>query len=105
MKSRLPGTLVAAAIVLFGSSLSAQSNREGSPPAEVKSHGAELRQVLATEAAARLGINPSESSRMPEASAVPVQKEPGKWSSLIFLGIVLLAVTLLFVAGLSPSLG
>ncbi|HUR91187.1 MAG TPA: hypothetical protein VMY38_00790 [Gemmatimonadaceae bacterium] len=94
MKRHMRASLVAiAAFSLMSSPLAAQSAREGSPPAEVKTDGAKATQVLATEAAARLGISRSESAVDAKAPAMQQQSQTMKW--IIILGVAVLAAILI----------
>ena len=94
MKRHTRASLIAlAAFSLIGSPLAAQSARAGSPPAEVKRDGAQATQILATEAAARLGISRSEASAELKAPAMQQRSETMKW--LIILGVAVLAAVLI----------
>ncbi len=94
MKRHTRASLIAlAAFSLIGSPLAAQSAREGSPPAEVKRDGAQATQILATDAASRLGINRGEASADLKAPAMQQQSETTKW--LIILGVAVLAAVLI----------
>lgn len=94
MKRHMRASLVAlAAFSLMGSPLAAQSARAGSPPAEVKADGATATRVLATEAAARLGISRSEAAVDAKAPAMQQQSETMKW--IIILGVAVLAALLI----------
>lgn len=94
MKRHMRASLIAvAAFSLMGSPLAAQSAREGSPPAEVRNNGAKATQVLATEAAARLGISRAEAAANANAAAMQQQSETMKW--LIILGVAVLAAVLI----------
>jgi hypothetical protein len=94
MKRHMRASLVAvAAFSLMGSPLAAQSAREGSPPAEVRTDGAQATQVLATEAAARLGISRAEAAANAKAPAMQQQSETMKW--IIILGVAVLAALLI----------
>ena len=94
MKRHMRASLVAmAAFSLMGSPLAAQSAREGSPPAEVKTDGAKATQILATETAARLGISRSEAAVDAKAPAMQQQSETMKW--IIILGVAVLAAILI----------
>lgn len=90
MKTNLRAALVIAAIFALGSPVSAQSAREGSPPAEVKRDGAQATQVLATEGAARLGISRSETAREANDAAMQTQGQMVRW--IVIGAVVLLAV-------------
>ena len=93
MKRHTRTSLIAlAAFSLIGSPLAAQSAREGSPPAEVKRDGAQTTQILATEAAARLGISRSEAAADAKAPVMQ-QGETMKW--IIILGVAVLAAILI----------
>lgn len=94
MKRHIRASLVAvAAFSLLGSPLAAQSARNGTPPAEVKVDGARATQVLATEAASRLGISRSEAAADAKAPAMQAQSETMKW--IIILGVAVLAAVLI----------
>ena len=94
MKRHMRASLIAvAAFSLMGSPLAAQSAREGSPPAEVRTDGAKATQVLATEAAARLGISRAEAAANAKAPAAMQQSETMKW--IIILGVAVLAAILI----------
>lgn len=94
MKRHMRASLIAvAAFSLMGSPLAAQSAREGSPPAEVKIDGAKATQVLATEAAARLGISRAEAAADAKAPAMQQRSETMKW--IIILGVAVLAALLI----------
>lgn len=94
MKKHTRASLIAvAAFTLLASPLAAQSAREGSPPAEVKRDGAQVTHVLATEAAARLGVSRVESKEMVNAAAAEQQSETMKW--IIILGVAVLAAVLI----------
>lgn len=90
MKRHMRAALIAAAIFALGSPLSAQSVRDGSPPAEVKRDGAQATQTLTTEAAARLGITRSETAREENAAAMQTQGQMVRW--IVIGAVVLLAV-------------
>jgi len=94
MKSHMRASLIAvAAFSLLGSPLAAQSARAGSPPAAVKVDGAQATQVLATEAASRLGISRAEAAADAKAPAMQQQSETMKW--IIILGVAVLAAILI----------
>lgn len=94
MKRHMRASLIAvAAFSLIGSPLAAQSARQGSPPAEVKRDGAQATQVLATEAAARLGVSRAEAAADVKAPAMQQQSETMKW--IIILGVAVLAAILI----------
>ncbi|MCR4338846.1 MAG: hypothetical protein NUW01_03050 [Gemmatimonadaceae bacterium] len=94
MKRQMRVSLIAvAAFTLVASPLAAQSAREGSPPAEVRNDGAKVTQVLATEAAARLGISRAEAAADAKAPAMQQQSETMKW--IIILGVAVLAAILI----------
>ena len=94
MKRHMRASLVAiAAFSLMSAPLAAQSAREGSPPAEVKTVGAKVTQVLATEAAARLGVSRSTAAVDAKAPAMQQQSETMKW--IIILGVAVLAAVLI----------
>lgn len=94
MKRHIRASLIAvAAFSLVSSPLAAQSAREGSPPAEVRRDGAQATQVLATEAAARLGISRAEAAVDAKAPAMQQHSETVKW--LIILGVAVLAAILI----------
>ncbi len=94
MKRHIRASLIAvAAFSLIGSPLAAQSAREGSPPAAVKTDGAKATQVLATDAAARLGISRAEAAADGNAAAAMQQTETMKW--IIILGVAVLAALLI----------
>lgn len=94
MKRHMRASLIAlAAFSLIGSPLSAQAAREGSPPAEVKRDGAQATQVLATDAAARLGITRAESVSDAKVPAMQARSETMKW--IIILGVAVLAAVLI----------
>ena len=90
MKRHLRAAVVALAICALGSPLSAQSAREGSPPAAVKRHGAQATQVLTTDAAARLGISRSETAREVNAAAMQTEGQMVRW--IVIGAVILLAV-------------
>ena len=93
MKRHTRASLIAVAVFsLVASPLAAQSARQGSPPAEVKRDGAQVTQVLATEAAARLGVSRSE-SKAPLTAPAMQQSETMKW--IIILGVAVLAAILI----------
>jgi len=85
--------IAVAAFSLIGSPLAAQSARQGSPPADVKRDGAQATQVLATDAAARLGISRSEASAAAKAPAMQSQGETMRW--IIIIGVAVLAALLI----------
>ncbi len=94
MKRHMRASLIAvAAFSLIGSPLAAQSARQGSPPADVKRDGAQATQVLATEAAARLGVSRAEAAADAKAPAMQQQSETMKW--IIILGVAVLAAILI----------
>ena len=94
MKRHIRASLIAvAAFSLVGSPLAAQSARTGSPPAEVKRDGAQATQILATDAAARLGISRAEAAVDAKAPAMQQQSETMKW--IIILGVAVLAALLI----------
>lgn len=94
MKRQMRATLIAvAAFTLVASPVAAQSAREGSPPAPVRVDGAKATHVLATEAAARLGISRSEASADAKAPAMQQRSETMKW--IIILGVAVLAAVLI----------
>ena len=94
MKRHIRASLIAvAAFSLMGSPLAAQSAREGSPPAEVKRDGAQATQILAKDAAARLGISRAEAAVDAKAPAMQQQSETMKW--IIILGVAVLAALLI----------
>ena len=94
MKRHIRASLIAvAAFSLVGSPLAAQSAREGSPPAEVKRDGAQATQILATEAAARLGVSRAKEAADAKAPAMQQQSETMKW--IIILGVAVLAALLI----------
>ena len=94
MKRHTRASLIAlAAFSLIGSPLAAQSAREGSPPAEVKRDGAKATQILATDAAARLGVSRAEAAADAKAPAMQQQSETMKW--IIILGVAVLAAILI----------
>lgn len=94
MQSHRRASLIAvAAFSLVASPLAAQSARDGSPPAEVKLDGAKATQILATDAAARLGISRSEASATAKAPALQQQSETTKW--IIILGVAVVAALLI----------
>ena len=97
MKRHMRASLVAiAAFSLMSAPLAAQSApaaREGSPPAAVQTDGAKATQVLATEAAARLGISRSEAAVDANAPAMQQQSQTMKW--IIILGVAVLAAILI----------
>lgn len=91
MKRHMRASLIAvAALSLAGSPLAAQSAREGSPPAEVKRDGAQATQILATEAAARLGVSRSESRADGKAMAMQSEGQMVRW--IVIGAVVLLAL-------------
>ena len=90
MKRHMRAAVVAMAIFALGSPLSAQSAREGSPPAEVKRDGAQATQAMTTEAAARLGISRSETAREVNAAAMQTEGQMVRW--IVIGAVVLLAV-------------
>lgn len=94
MKRQMRASLIAvAAFTLMASPLAGQSAREGSPPAEVRNDGAKATQVLATDAAARLGISRTEAAADAKAPAMQQQSETMKW--IIILGVAVLAALLI----------
>ena len=94
MKRHTRASLIAvAAFSLVGSPLAAQSAHEVSPPADVKRDGAQATQVLATEAAARLGVSRAEAAADAKAPAMQQQSETMKW--IIILGVAVLAAILI----------
>lgn len=94
MKRHMRASLIAvAAFSLIGSPLAAQSARQGSPPADVKRDGAQATQILATEAAARLGVSRAEAAADAKAPAMQQQSETMKW--IIILGVAVLAAILI----------
>lgn len=94
MKRHIRASLIAvAAFSLMGSPLAAQSARAGSPPAEVKRDGAQATQILATEAAARLGVSRAKEAADAKAPAMQQQSETMKW--IIILGVAVLAALLI----------
>lgn len=94
MRKHTRASLIAvAAFALLASPVAAQSAREGSPPAEVKRDGAQVTHVLATEAAARLGISRAESRAEAKGSEMQAQSETMKW--LIILGVAAVAALLI----------
>ena len=94
MKRHIRASLIAvAAFSLLGSPLAAQSAREGSPPAEVKRDGAQATHILATDAAARLGVSRAREAADAKAPAMQQQSETMKW--LIVLGVAVLAALLI----------
>ena len=94
MKRHLLVSLVAAVVLTMSASpVAAQSATETPPPAEVKVDGAQATQVLATEAAARLGVSRVESKEALKASGAEQQSETMKW--IIILGVAVLAAILI----------
>ena len=95
MKRHTRASLIAlAAFSLIGSPLAAQSAREGSPPAEVKRDGAKATQILATDAAARLGIARAEATADAKASAMQSEGQTMRWIVIVAIGVLLAAVIL-----------
>ncbi len=98
MKRHMRVSLIAvAALSLAGSPLAAQSARQGTPPTEVRRDGAQATQILATDAAARLGVSRSEARAEASAPAMQTQGQMVRWI-VIFSVIVLAAVVLIAVA-------
>ena len=96
MKRHMRASLIAvAALSLVGSPLSAQSARDGSPPAEVKREGAQATQILVTDGAARLGVSRAE-ARV-EANA-PVMQSQGQAVRWIVIGAVILLLVVVVLA-------
>lgn len=94
MKRHIRASLIAvAAFSLVGLPLAAQSAREGSPPADVKRDGAQATQILATEAAARLGVSRAEAAVDAKAPAMQQQSQTMRW--IIILGVAVLAALLI----------
>lgn len=94
MKKHARASLIAvAALSLAGSPLAAQAAREGSPPAEVKRDGTQATQVLATEAAARLGVTRAEAKADAKAAPMQTQAETMRW--IVVIGVIVLAAIVL----------
>jgi hypothetical protein len=94
MKRHMRASLVALAALLFaGSPLAAQSARAGSPPAEVARDGAKATQILATDAAARLGVSRAESKAEANAAAMQTEGQMVRW--IVIGAVILLAVVVL----------
>jgi len=79
-----------AAISLAGSPLAAQSAQSASTSAEVKRDGARATQLLATEAAARLGVSRAVTAAEAGAPAMQSQGQMVRW--IVIGAVVLLAV-------------
>lgn len=91
MKRHMRASLIAvAALSLAGSPLAAQSARQGSPPAEVARDGAKATQILATEAAARLGVSRAEAKVENKAAAMQSEGQMVRW--IVIGAVVLLAL-------------
>lgn len=91
MKRHMRASLIAVAVLsLAGSPLAAQSARPGSPPAEVARDGAKATQILATEAAARLGVSHAEAAANAKAPAMQTQGQMVRW--IVIGAVVLLAL-------------
>ncbi len=91
MKKHIRASLIAvAALSVVGSPLSAQSAREGSPPAAINSGGAQATQVLATEGAARVGVSRAESRVEANAPVMQSQGQAVRW--IVIGAVILLAV-------------
>lgn len=94
MKRHMRASLIAvAALSLAGSPLAAQSARQGSPPAEVARDGAKATQILATEAAARLGVSRAEAKAENKAAAMQSEGQMVRW--IVVGAVILLAVIVL----------
>ena len=94
MKRHMRASLIAvAALSLAGSPLAAQSARQGSPPAEVARDGAKATQILATDAAARLGVSRAEAKVENKAAAMQSQGQMVCW--IVIGAVILLAVVVL----------
>lgn len=91
MKRHMRASLIAlSALALAGSPLAAQSARAGSPPAEVARDGATATQILATDAAARLGVSRAEAKAENKAAAMQSQGQMVRW--IVIGAVILLAV-------------
>lgn len=90
MKRHMRASLVAlAALSLAGSPLAAQSARMGSPPAEMPRDGEKATQILATDAAARLGVSRAEAKEN-RAAAMQSEGQMVRW--IVIGAVILLAV-------------
>lgn len=95
MKRHIRASLVAlAAFSLMGSPLAAQSAQEVSPPADVKRDGAQVTQILATDAAARVGIARAETGAEVKAAAMQSEGQTMRWIVIVAVGVLLAAIIL-----------
>ena len=94
MKRHTRASLIAlAAFSLMGSPLAAQSAQEVSPPADVKRDGAQATQILATDAASRVGIARAEGTAEGKA-AMQAEGTTTRWIVIVVVGILLAAIIL-----------